>query len=416
MSTAAEGRDVPWQTLQRGALIVGAVGLAVWALGWVLAVVLGNPQLHLKVFFSYLFAFAFCLAIPLGSMAIWMIHNQTGGAWGLLIHRVLEAGTRTVPFMAILFVPLLFGLGRLYLWADLSELDESVHHLFEVLERKVPYLNVPWFLIRTAGYFAAWILVALMLNHEAAALERNPDPPRARRLQVLSGLGFVAYGLGMTFAAIDWLMSLEPDWFSTIYGILVIAGQFVPGLAFAVAATAWLSSYRPLADEEIDPAVWNDLGNLMLASVMFWAYISISQWLLIWSGNLTEEIPWYLRRSQGGWQVIAWLLGVCYFALPFLALLSRRLKRDRRALIVIGLGLILLSVVHYFWLVNPVYAARAGGHYEAYGSLSLHWLDVAALAGVGGMTSAIFLWQLRARPLLPAPSRLPPEPEVARHA
>ena len=167
---------------------------------------------------------------------------------------------------------------------------------------------------------------------------------------------------------------------------------------------------------DTDPTVWNDLGNLMLASVMFWAYLSLSQLLLIWSGNLTEEIPWYLRRSQGGWQIIAWLLGVCYFALPFLALLSRRLKRDPRGLMAIGGGLVVLSVVHQFWLVNPVYAARAAESYAAYGPLSLHWLDVAALAGLGGTTFSCFLWQLRAWPLTPRPNPLPAEEGVASHA
>jgi hypothetical protein len=410
MSTGAPEREVPLDRLQRAALIVGLLGLALWALGWVLAGVRGDADLYLKVFFSYLFAFAFSLAIPLGSMAIWLIHNQTGGAWGLAIHRVLEAGTRTVPFMAILFVPLLFGLDRLYLWADPSRLAEE--RLRALLASKIPYLNVPWFLGRAAVYFAAWGLVALVLSRRAAALEARPDPRLARRLQLFSGLGFVIYGLVMTFAAIDWMMSLEPDWYSTIYGMLVAAGQLVPGLAFAVGFTAWLVAYGPRSAEQADPDVWNDLGNLMLASVMFWAYLSISQWLLIWSGNLPEEITWYVRRSHGGWQVIAWLLGVCYFALPFLALLSRRVKRDRRGLIAVGAGLVVLSVVYHFWLINPVYSARLAGQYEGHGVLSLHWLDIAALAGVGGLTLAMFVWQLRARPLTPAPSPFAVEAEV----
>ncbi len=414
MSTAERARDVPWAGLQRGALVAGGAGLAVWALGWALALGLGDPALQLKVFFSYLFAFAFSLAVPLGAMAIWLIHNQTGGAWGLAIHRTLEAATRTVPYMALLFLPVLAGLGRLYLWADLSQVhEEELRHL---LERKEPYLNVPWFLVRACVYFAGWILTAVVLTRGWDALERRPDPVRARRLQVFSGPGFLLYGLGMTFAAVDWLMSLEPDWYSTIYGMLVAAGQALPALAFAVGLTAWLSGYRPLSAEPRAPELWNDLGNLMLASVMFWAYLSISQWLLIWSGNLPEEIPWYLRRSLGGWEFIAWLLGVCYFAVPFLVLLSRRVKRDPRTLMAVAAGLVALSVVHYFWLVNPVYSARVGGGYHEHGTLSVHWLDLAALAGVGGITFAIFLWQLRARPLTPPVSPFPVEPEVAAHA
>jgi hypothetical protein len=410
VTALAHEREIPWQALQRGAAIVGALGLAVWALGWGLASIQGDSALQTKVFFAYLFAFAFCLTIPLGSMAIWMIHIQTGGVWGQAIRRVLEAGTRTVPFMAILFVPLVFGLWHVYLWADLTQIHEA--ELRHLLERKAAYLNVPGFLIRAAIYFTAWSVVALVLSRGAAIVENHADAAAARRLKMYSGPGFVVYGLGMTFASIDWLMSLEPDWYSTIYAMLIVTGQLVPALGFAVAATAWLAQYQPVAREPVDPGVWNDLGNLMLASVMFWAYLSISQWLLIWSGNLTEEIPWYLRRTLGGWQVLAWLLGTCYFALPFLVLLSPSIKRDRRALMAVGAGLVLLSVVHYFWLVNPVYAARADGDYSAHGPISLHWLDVAALTGVGGTTFAIFLWQLRARPLTP-PLPLTAEQEVA---
>jgi hypothetical protein len=441
MSVAGHDRDIPWRRLQVGALGAGAAGLALWALGWLVGLATGDVDLLRKVFFSYLFAFAFSLAIPLGSMAIWLIHNQTGGAWGLRIHRALEAATRTVPFMALLFIPVVFGLDRLYLWVDPSQLhDEYARHhaaegdgtkgavsravahaayvkrLQELIGEKKPFLNVPWFLIRAAVYFAGWAVVATVLARGWAALERRPDPVQARRLQVFSGPGFLVYGLGMTFAAIDWLMSLEPDWYSTIYPMLVAAGQLVPALGFAVAATAWLAPYRPLADEPVDPDIWNDLGNLMLASVMFWAYLSFSQWLLIWSGNLTEEIPWYLRRSHGGWEFVAWLLGLCYFGLPFLLLLSRRLKRDRRGLMAVGAGLVVLSVVHYFWLVIPVYSARTAGRYETGGPLTLHWLDLAALVGVSGVTFTIFLWQLRSWPLVPAPSPFAAEPEVAQHA
>jgi hypothetical protein len=416
MSDRAADRDVPWSALQGGALVVGAAGLAVWALAWVLAVTGGYAELHLKVFFSYLFAFAFSLGITLGSMAIWMIHNQTGGAWGLAIHRVIEAATRTVPFMVLLFIPLAFGLGELYLWADPAGVHEEP--LRVAIEHKAAYLNVPWFLIRAAVYFAAWSLVAVVLSRGFAALEERPDPVRARRLQVFSGPGFILYGLGMTFAAIDWLMSLEPEWYSTIFGMLVAAGQFVPALAFAIAATAWLARYRPLHDEGPDADVWNDLGNLQLASVMFWAYLSFSQLLLIWSGNLPEEITWYLRRSQGGWQFVGILLALGYFGLPFLLLLSRRLKRDPRRLMMISAALVVLSAVQNYWLVDPVFTARAAGNYENYGPILWYgfWVDLAALAGVGGVTLAIFVWQLRSRPLTPAPSPFPAEPEVAHHA
>ena len=408
MSIASQ-HEIPWAALQRGALIVGAAGFAVWLFGWLLAAVLGDSAMLMEVFFSYLFAFAFCLAIPLGSMAIGLIHNQTGGTWGLTIHRVLEAATRTVPLMAFLFLPVLCGLPHLYLWANGSATHGEHMHL----EHKAAYLNVPWFMARAGVFFLAWIVVSLVLSQMWTALERHPDPLRARRLRLLSGLGFLVYAVGMTFAAIDWLMSLEPDWYSTIFGMLVVAGQMVPALAFAVAATAWLASFG--RGTNVEPEVWNDLGNLMLASVMFWAYLSFSQWLLIWAGNLSEEIPWYVRRTNGGWQVIGAFLATCYFGLPFVLLLSRQLKRSPRGLMTIGAALVLLSVVHHYWLIAPVYAARAAGRYDEYGPVSVHWLDFGALAGVGGITFAMFLWNLRSQPLTP-PSPLAVESEAPSHA
>jgi hypothetical protein len=408
MTMPADQPSIPWTGLERGAWIAGVIGLAIWGLGWLLAVVLADPTLLMAVFFSYLFAFAFCLAIPLGAMAIWLIHNQTGGAWGITIHRVLEAATRTVPLMAVLFIPLLFGLHTLYLWTDPSGASAEHLHL-----ENTAYLNIPWFLIRAACYFTLWSAVAAILVRAGAALERQADPRATRRFRLFSGLAFLVYALGMTFAAVDWLMSLEPDWSSTIYGMLIVAGQMVPALAFAVATTACLRS--AIGSERLHPDVWNDLGNLMLASVMFWAYLSFSQWLLIWSGNLTEEIPWYVRRTHGGWQFIGALLATCYFGLPFVLLLSRRLKRDPRGLLAVGAFLVVLSVVHHYWLVAPVFAARAAGRYDQYGSLSVHWLDIAALAGVGGITFAVFVRQLRALPLS-APPPLVVEEEAPSHA
>lgn len=418
MSQAISTRTIPWHALQLGAWGAGAAGLVLWGIGWAIAAMSGSEPLLHKVFFSYLFAYTCSLAIPLGSLPIWMLHNQTGGAWGLVIRRYLEAATRVIPFMAILFVPILLGLKHIYVWAD-PALVQSLHNSHEVaeaIEKKGNFLTLPWFAIRTAVYFAIWILLTWVLNTRQRQLDHDPTDRRlARRQQAFSGPGLVLYGLSMTFAAIDWLMTLEPTWYSTIFGVLVVMGQTLPALAFALAAAAWLLDRKETTEAERDRETWNDLGNLLLASVMLWTYMAFSQLLLIWIGNLPEEITWYLKRSHGGWEYLGWLLGLCYFALPFLTLLGRPNKRDPRRLSVIACLILVLHVVNYFWLVNPVYSAILNHDLESGGDLTIHWLDFVALVGLGGITFGLFLWQLRVHPLTPPPLPLA-EPEVPETA
>jgi hypothetical protein len=417
MSNAELDSNIPWQRWQRTALLTGTAGLGLCAFGYLLGRVGSDRNLQVKVFFSYLFAYHFWLGLGLGSLGIWMLHHLTGGAWGFAIRRFLEASTRTLPLLALLFLPLAAGIFDLYVWANPDLLGLPVgsdlyKHLDHLLEHKRPYLNVPFFLIRAAVYFAIWIGVAWALNRWAAQSDARRDPALAERASAFSGRALVFYFLAVTFAAFDWLMSLEPTWFSTIFGVLVAVGQVVPALAFAIAGSAWLARRRGW-DRAIAPAVWNDLGNLQLASVMLWAYLSFSQLLLIWSGNLHEEIPWYILRSEGGWQYVGAALGLFYFAVPFALLLSRRIKRNLTWLMRVGLLLLVMSVVYQFWLVNPVYS-RITAAEKAPAPLSMHWLDLAALVGVGGLWLAFFLWQLQARPLTP-----PADPlvqEVSGHA
>jgi hypothetical protein len=391
------------QRLQGTALLIGVVGLLLCAAGAVFDPVhyyqsneFANPR---QFFHSYLIAFNFCLALTLGSLAIWMLHNLTGGWWGLVIRRWLEAATRTLPLMALFFVPIACGLAYLYIWVDPSDQSLSPfmftilpgQEIDELLEHKEAWLNVPFFLVRAAVYFACWLILAFALNRWSAAEDERPDPELARRAQMLSGPGLIIYGLTMTLAAVDWTMSLEPMWYSTIFGAIVATGQMLPALGLAILGTTLLASRRPLADV-VTPQIWNDLGNLLLAFVMLWTYMSFSQLLLIWSENLKEEIPWYVIRAEGGWQLVGILLAVFYFTLPFVLLLSRDIKRHPRRLAVVAGLLVVVSFVHQYWLVAPVTSPK---------QLSVHWMDLAALAGVGGIWLSVFLWQLRARPLVP---------------
>ena len=367
-----------WDRLQQRVLIVGGGGIVLCGVGAVL-----NPT---QFFRSYLLAYLFWFGIPLGCLAVLMLHHLVGGAWGAVIRRVLESGTRTLPLLALLFVPLLFGLHDLYSWARPETVAADA-----LLQRKRPYLNVPFFVLRSACYFVVWFTMSYLLNRWSRLQDQTAADPFERRMRLLSGPGLVLYVLTATFASVDWMMSLEPRWFSTIYGILVIVGQLLATLAFAVVVTALLGDAPPLS-AVVSPAHFHDLGNLLLAFVMIWAYMAISQFLIIWAGNLPEEITWYLHRTKGGWEWIALGLILFYFALPFLLLLSRGIKQRAQLLVWVATAILVMRVADVFWLVVPAFQPAV---------ISIHWMDITALIGIGGLWVAAFVWQLKGRPLLP---------------
>ncbi len=370
---------VDFDRFQRRAGAAGILALAACAAG-----AAGSPD---QFFRSYLFAYLFWIGIALGCFAIVMLHHLVGGSWGGVIRRLLESGAGTLPLMAVLILPLLAGLPRLYVWARPEAVAGD-----ELLRHKAPYLNVPFFLGRLAFYFAVWIMLAHLLNKWSEEQDRTLSPQVKARLQLLSGPGLVLYGLTVTFASVDWVMSLEPHWFSTIYGILFMTGEALATLAFVILALLVLVRRKPMADV-LRPAHLHDLGNLMLAFVMLWAYVCFSQFLIIWSGNLPEEIPWYLRRLDGGWAWVAVVLLVFHFALPFVLLLSRQNKQRLEILAGIAGGVLLVRLVDLFWMVMPAFHP---------GGFRVHWMDLLMPVGIGGLWLAAFVWRLKRRPLLPA--------------
>ncbi|HMC10512.1 MAG TPA: hypothetical protein VKH44_04450, partial [Pirellulaceae bacterium] len=273
------------------------VGLIAAIVGGVLCMY-GYVNLPQRFYPAYLTAFMYWLGMALGCLVAAMVHGMTGGAWGRAIRRVVEAGYQTLPLMALLFVPLWLGVARIYEWADPAIVREH-----EVLARKAGYLNVAGFQVRAIIYFIVWIAILLVLNFSSPSADRRTDSPRVRRLQTCSGLGFIAFGFTFTLAAVDWLMSLEPEWYSTMYGLIHIAGQAVSGLSLALIVVVALGEFEPWS-RIVTPVRLNDLGSLLLAAVMFWAYVSYFQYLVIWSGNLPEENVWYVHRSQRGWQYL----------------------------------------------------------------------------------------------------------------
>jgi hypothetical protein len=338
-----------------------------------------------EFFRSYLIAYLFWIGVTLGSLALLMVQHLTGGRWALVIRRILEAGTRTLPLMAVAALPLLLGMKTLYSWSRPGQTDPAV-------VAKQGYLNPQFFIARTVFYFVVWFTLTYFLNKWSRQEDAGEAAlPLWMRLEGLSGIGLVIFGFTVTFASVDWVMSLEPQWYSTIYGLLFMVSQALAAMAFAIAMLVWLSDRRPLSDV-VRPAQFQDLGSFLLTFVMLWAYMEFSQFLIIWGGNLSEEIPWYIRRMEGIWGNVALLLIIVSFFLPFFLLLFRHVKRRTRSLLIVALVVLLMRLVDLYWMVLPAF----GG-----GAVRLTWMNVALPLGLGGVWFAYFLWQLQRMPILP---------------
>jgi hypothetical protein len=364
--------------ISRGMLIAGFVALAGIAV---------YGAAHPDQFFrSYLLAFMFWNGLAVGSLAVLMLQYLTGGAWGIAIRRELEAATRTLPFTAIAFLPIAFGMRRLYEW---THPDIVAHD--PLLQKKALYLNEPFFLFRAALAFAVWIVIAFVLNRWSRQQDVRADPAIERKLQLLSGGGLVAWALTTTWTSIDWVMSLEPHWFSTMYGVIFMAGQGLGALSLATYAVVRLARAKPVS-EFLGGRHLNDLGKMMFAFTMFWAYVTFSQYLIIWSGNLPEETTWYLARFRGGWGWVGLTVLVLQFVLPFLLLLSRRANRNPRTLSTTAALVVGMRFVDLSWMILPAFSR---------GRFVIHPTDLAVPAALGCLWLSFFFRNLAARPLLP---------------
>jgi len=369
----------------------GNQALALGVAGLILAVVCGVISMHgqnpwQQFFRSYVVAYIYWISIPLGCLAILMLHHLTGGWWGFPIRRILEAGSRTLPLMAVLFIPVLVGMSRIYPWMQPGVIPDDWDNHF-----KRAYLQPEFFTVRAVIYFAIWLTAAYLLNKWSAEQDRTGDPLLEHRMEALSAPGVILWGLAVTAAAIDWVMSLEPHWFSTIYGFLFIVVEVLAAMSFTILVLRLLSDYEPLKDST-DLSQLGDLGNLMLTFVLLWAYLSFSQLLIVWAGNLRNEIPWYTERAFGGWAPVAVFLLVMHFFVPFLLLLQRSVKRRLHVLALVAAALVVLTFVDIYWLVAP-----------SYDTLRPHptLMDLFAVVGIGGVWVGMFLRQLKKLPLLP---------------
>lgn len=360
------------------AAFLGLLGLLASVAGWVM-----EPT---QFYRSYLVGYFFWFGVSLGSLALLMVQHATAGAWGMVIRRILEAGSRTLPFMMVLFIPILFGIPALYEWDDATKVAHD-----HVLQAKQLYLNAPFWIARVVIYFSIWMLLMYLLNKWSRQEDIEGGTKYAIMMEKLSCPGIVIYVFTITFAVTDWVMSLTPHWFSTIFGFLTVVSQGLSVFAFSIAVLVLLAGQPPMS-LAITKKHLHDLGKLMLAFVMLWAYMSFSQLLIIWAGNLPEEISWYTTRLQNGWQYVGLTLLVFHFVVPFLILLSQTIKRNPRTLTMMALFLIVMRLIDVFWLIEPNF--NTGGFH-------LSWLDFAAPLGVGGVFIALFLMELVKRPLMP---------------
>ncbi len=382
--TAAASLSAPLKRL-------GLTGLAALVLGGVLCAGAYATQRE-QLLAAYLTAYFYWLDLTLGCLGLTLLHNLTGGGWGNAIRRVIEAGYQTLPWMALAFVPLWFNVESIYEWTD----PEVVAHHLPLL-RKAQYLNVDAWHVRALVYLAVWFVFVLLLSATSPRGVEAPQSLARQRRQPIGGLGFIAYGVTITLASVDWVMSLEPTWFSTMYGVLYMAGEALSGMAFAVLVVSQLREYEPWSTS-VTPDRRNDLGNLLLAFVMFWAYVQFMQFLIIWSGNLPEENVWYLRRSAGGWLYVVIALALFHFAVPFFSLLNRQLKRDPKSIGRLAAALLGMRYLSSMWMILPGFEKHGS---EASSSAALWWLCPAAWLAIGGGWLALFAWRLAARAVVP---------------
>lgn len=367
------------------------IGVAFAVIAVILAV--AKPD---EFYRAYLLGFMCWLGVALGSMAIVMIRHLTGGGWGMVIRRILGAAMRTLPLLALLFIPIILAVAqhRVYPWAMplASVQDEHIReHLAKNKFITDSYLNLSGFIIRAVIYFLIWNVLSFLLSHWSKQTDRPGGPDNTQKFKAVAGPGLILYGFTISFAAIDWVMSLDPSWISTIFGLIILIGEVLSAMCFAVVVERILFNYKPMS-EMLKPDFVHDHGKWMLTFIMVWAYFSFSQWLIIWAGNLPNEITFYLKRLSYGWGWIGLFLVLFHFAIPFAMLLSRPFKRNIRKLVWVATWLLLMCWLDLLWIIEPNFSQ----------SLNITIADIVVPIAIGGIWLAYFFRNLAALPLLPA--------------
>ena len=378
------------KTIAQRSLIVGVVfGIAALALAFTRTD---------EFFRAYLLGYMCWLGVALGSMAIIMIRHLTGGGWGVVIRRIQGAAMRSLPLLTVLFIPIAVAVlqHRIYPWAIWTVSPNAVAdpHIHEHLMKNgfilSAYLNSSGFIIRAIIYFAIWNVIAFLLSKWSKEGDRPNAPDNTEKFKAVAGPGLILYAFTISFAAIDWVMSFDPSWISTMFGLIILIGQMLSAICFAVVVERILVNYKPMS-EMLTPDFVHDHGKWMMTFIMVWAYFSFSQWLIIWAGNLPSEISFYMLRLHGGWGQIGLFLALFHFCVPFAVLLSRPFKRNVRKLVWVAIWLIFMRYVDLFWIIEPNFSK----------SFTLTLADVVVPIAIGGIWLAFFFRNLGSLPLLP---------------
>ena len=383
---------VPLPGMRQFGMIAAVLGVVLAVAGFFM---LGEHGTE-RFFQAYLVAYTFWMSIVLGSLALLMVQHLSGGVWGLILRRPFEAAVSTLPYMAVLFLPIALGMHSIYSWSTPAGAADPA------IQTKALYLNVPFFLGRQVFYFIVWSTIGLLLRKWSNEHDRTGDPALLDKMATLSGAGLLIYGLTVTFAMVDWTMSVNPIWFSTIWGMLYAGGQGLSAFAFGIVVLLLLAQTTPL-NKVLTKHHFHDLGKLMFAFLMLWAYLSFSQFLIIWSANLPEEIPHYLNRWENSWRWLSVFIVVGHFMIPYALLLSRDLKRNMGQLRIVATWILCARFADYYWHVAPEF------HHEGF-NMSL--IDIALPLAIGGIFISLFVSQLGGRSLLPIND---PQMEKALH-
>ncbi len=360
------------------ALITGLIALVITAAGFFI-----DRQ---QFFFSYLVAFTFWATITLGGLFFLLIHNTTHAKWSTVLRRIIEMIMMTVPLIAIMVIPVLFGIHDLYHWSH-----EDAVAADALLQKKAAYLNTPFFIIRTVFYFAVWILLSQNLYKISKQQDASFDPEQTEKLRRRSAPGIILFALTITFASFDWMMSLDPNWYSTIFGLYIFAGSFLAAIAIVVLISLSLRK-RGLLTDVITVEHYHDLGKFLFSFTIFWGYMAFSQYFLIWYANIPEETIWYLHRWEGNWKLITMLLVFGHFLIPFLALMPRAAKRNLNFMRIMSIWILFMHFFDLYWIIMPT-LHKHGFHFS--------WMDLTALIGIGGIFVWYFWWSYLKGALVP---------------
>ena len=335
---------------------------------------------------SYLVAYMMVLGLTLGSLAWLMVWHLTGGSWGVPIRRILEAAIACLPLLIVAWIPIAIGMKLNYPWFNPEVLREAAE---KAQGGGMGYESVTWFVLRGIGYFIIWSVISWLLLHWSHEQDEPGHPPFGPRLRAVSGLGMLIYAWTLTFAVVDWVMSLTPFWISTIYGFIYMVDQAMLAMCLVIIVGHWLRSFEPLGTL-LRAHNFHDYGKLLFTTIMLWGYFNFSQWLIYWSGNLPEETRWFDVRTHGEWGYVAFIIIIAQFAIPFAILLSRPIKRNSGKLIWVAAWIVVMRFIDNFWNIEPSFADH----------LHFSWLDAVMTISLMGLWGAYFFWNLARRPMV----------------